>query len=385
VIGLLLVFAFFRWPIVHTRWGDAYMLANAIAWPDPTLRLTHSWQAPLDVFLHSQLWLLGQERFGWADAVPVYQLLSPLAGLLYLGAALGLSRENTLAPGWLTFGFLTTLGVMQLFFGYVENYSFAAAGILCYLWLGWRVLQGHSPLWLAATALAITNGLHPSTVVLTPSLLYLAWQTARQPGTAKFAKAMIQIALPMLLVASGVILLMEAGGHGLMALFTTDRPGGADGRWLVPLWQTSTRWEHYTLFSWLHLRDWLNLQLLIAPLVWLSVIWLVVRRDWRLELADQVSSRQSPVSTHQSLFFALAALAYLLFTWLWNPDYGGQRDWDLFSLAALPATLWLIWLLPRRLSTPGQLWRGAAPLIALQGFKTAAWIYQNTLPWSWPP
>ena len=25
---------------------------------------------------------------------------------------------------------------------------------------------------------------------------------------------------------------------------------------------------------------------------------------------------------------------------LWNPDYGGQRDWDLFSLA-IPATLLL--------------------------------------------
>jgi hypothetical protein len=49
--------AFFLFPIVHTRWGDAYMLAKSIAWPDLSLRLTHSWQAPLDVFLHS--------RSGW--------------------------------------------------------------------------------------------------------------------------------------------------------------------------------------------------------------------------------------------------------------------------------------------------------------------------------
>ena len=47
LISLALVAAFFAFPIVHTRWGDAFMLAKGIAWPDPALRLTHSWQAPL--------------------------------------------------------------------------------------------------------------------------------------------------------------------------------------------------------------------------------------------------------------------------------------------------------------------------------------------------
>ena len=87
-----LFLSFYLFPIVHTRWGDGYLLSKAIAWPDPALRLTHSWQAPLDLFLHSQLWLQLHPRFGWEDAVPVYRLLSPLAGFLYLIAALGLTR-----------------------------------------------------------------------------------------------------------------------------------------------------------------------------------------------------------------------------------------------------------------------------------------------------
>ncbi|MEZ4555040.1 MAG: hypothetical protein R2854_01060 [Caldilineaceae bacterium] len=84
-----------------------------------------------------------------------------------------------LAPAWLTYGLLVSLGLLQLFFGYVENYSFAAVGVLAYLWLGLRVPAGASPLWLAATVLAVTNATHPSTIVLAPSLLYLGWQSRR--------------------------------------------------------------------------------------------------------------------------------------------------------------------------------------------------------------
>ncbi|RIK39795.1 MAG: hypothetical protein DCC55_17035, partial [Chloroflexi bacterium] len=383
--SLLLTLTFFAFPIVHTRWGDAYLLSRSIAWPDPDLRLTHSWQAPLDVFLHSQLWLLGHERFGWVDAIPVYRLLSPLAGVFYLAVALALSRNRTLAPGWLTFGLLTTLGLIQLFFGYVENYSFAAAGILAYLWLGLGVLHDRRPLWLASTALAITNATHPSTLVLAPSLLYLGWHEfwrARQRNKSVrpvVYSIVCSIIVPLVLVAGATVLLMERGGHGLSALLTTDQPGGADARWFVPLWVTSTRWEHYTLFSWPHLRDLLNQQVLVAPVVWPGIVWGMPNAEFRVRNGSPHSSL-----TGRMWFLAIASVAYLFFISVWNPDYGGQRDWDLFSLAALPATLWLVTLLPIVLPDRRWLAGAAVPLILLQGLHTLTWIYQNTLPWEWP-
>jgi len=58
-------------------------------------------------------------------------------------------------------------------------------------------------------------------------------------------------------------------------------------------------------------------------------------------------------------FLLIATLTYLLFPWVWNLDYGGQRDGDLFSLAALPMTLLLIALPPRALNR-GRLLAGAA-------------------------
>ena len=143
---------------------------------------------------------------------------------------------------------------MQLFFGYVENYSFAAAGVLAYLWLGLRVLRGKTALWVAAAVLAVTNATHPSTVILAPSLLYLGWHAWRTRNKSALS-IVVQIALPMLVVGSVTFGWMEMSGHGVYALLNTDRPGGGDASWFVPLWVTSTRWEHYTMASWPHLRS----------------------------------------------------------------------------------------------------------------------------------
>jgi hypothetical protein len=404
--GLLFI-AFWLFPIVHTRWGDAYILANAIGWPDPSLRLTHSWQAPLTVYLHSRVWHWLSDPLGWSDAVPVFRLLSPLAGGIYLLIVLRLSEDRRLAPAWITFGLLTSLGLIQLFFGYIENYSFAAAGILAYLWLGMKTLRGESPLWLAATVLALTNAAHPSTVVYAPSLLWVALADRRRQTVddgrqttddatritnhelriTQFAirnsqfRIFMSVALPMLLVAAFTVALMESGGHGLSALFTNDRPGGGDGRWLVPIFETTTRWEHYTMFSWLHMRDLLNQQALTAPVVLPALLigWIGT-----IAARKRLTYHGDPIDGAITRFLALAAGAHLLLTFIWNPDYGGQRDWDLFSLAAIPTTLLLIWLLPRFL--PDARLRRAAllPLILVQILHTAAWIYQNRLPWQWP-
>ncbi len=378
-VAVLLVGAFFRYPIVHTRWGDAYILVHGLAWPDPEQRLTHSWQAPLDVWLHSRVWLWLHGPLNWDNAMPVYRLLSPLAGILYLGGVLRLSREPSLAPNWLTFGAMASLGLLQLFFGYVENYSFAAAGMVLYLGMGVGLLRGRGSLWGASAVLGLTVAFHPSTLVLVPSLLYLAWHHAggRAGIPGRLGRALFQIGWPMALVLVGVVGMMEAGGHGIRVLLSTDRPGGGDARWFVPLFETTTRWERYTMFSWAHLRDFLNEQMLVAP----GVLPGLVVAVWGLRREGLLGRvLQDPVGR----FLLWAAAAHLALTWVWNPDYGGQRDWDLFSLAAIPTTLFFVWAVARALPTSRLRWAGLLPWLVLQGLHTAAWIYQNRLPWEWP-
>ncbi len=392
ILSLLALLLFSLFPIVHTRWGDAFILVNAIAYPDPALRLTTTWQAPLDVWLHARLWALGNSWLGWADAWPAYRMLSPLAGALYvyvllrLADSVGRNRTEKL----LIVGLLGTLGTMQLFFGYAENYSLAAAGILLFLWLALETLAGQRPLWQPALALAVTNGLHPSTLVLAPTQLYVGWAWARgeegKGGKGRWWSAFWQVALPVALVAGGVVLLMELSGNGLAALTTTDRPGGGDGRMFVPLAETTTRWEHYTMFSWAHLLDWLNMQMLTAPVTLggLVIVGVALVADLRMNSQAGTAKHAEASSDARLLaFLALSTGLYWLFTWVWNPDYGGQRDWDLFSLAAIPSTLLLARLLPRALPDRSQLAQAGLMLTTVSAMHTMAWIYQNTLPWEW--
>ena len=358
--------------IVHTRWGDAYILVNAI--PHPEVRLTYNWQAPLDIFLHAKFWALGHRLFGWDDAMPAYWVLSTAAGvgfifvLCHLADALGRDRAEKL----LIFGLIASLGTMQLFFGYIESYTIICVGILAYLWLALRCLRGEVDLFWPASVLALTHGFHPSTLVLQPSLWYLGWTLWKQ-GRVRWTAALTRVLLPSVIVALGVLALMEAGGHGLEAFLGEDFPGGGDHRWLVPLLHTTTRWEHYTMFSWAHLLDIINEQLLTAPVVLptLLLVWAFARR--RLDAGDRALR-----------FLLLAAGCYLFLTLVWNPDYGGRRDWDLFAPASLPLAVLAAYLLPRALPERAALRAAGWALIAVQVMHTAAWVYQNTRPWSWP-
>jgi len=83
-----------------------------------------------------------------------------------------------------------------------------------------------------------------------------------------------------------------------------------------------------------------------------------------------------------------ASLAYLLLTFVWNPDYGGRRDWDLFAPSAFVYTLLAAYLLARQLGDRPEsagdgctLARVARLLIAASALHTLAWIYYNTIPW----
>ncbi|PKO22498.1 MAG: hypothetical protein CVU38_09140 [Chloroflexi bacterium HGW-Chloroflexi-1] len=412
-VALLASIPFYLFRIRHVRWGDANILVKAI--PHPDVKLTYVWQAPLDVFVHAKAWALGNRLFGWPDPTPVYWISSALAGVVFVWILLGLASWLGRDRGEraLLFGLVATLGTMQLFFGYIENYSIMTVGVLLYIWLALRAMRGQTSIVWPAAVLALTHAFHPSTIILAPSLLYLAVRMARAeqnrppvpptlggdcaifpkahpesieglgtrgPGIrihprsgASIGRALVSIAVPYALVFVGVLALMSAGRHGVDALLGVDFPGGGDRRWFVPLFETTTRWEHYTMFSLGHLVDIVNEQLLVAPMIWPGLIATAIFAWRRLPRRDP-----------EFRLLALLAALYWLLTLTWNPDYGGQRDWDLFAPAAAPAALLLGYMLPRALPERVPFRAAGWALIATQAFHAVAWIYQNTLPWSKP-
>ncbi|MEW5958959.1 MAG: hypothetical protein AB1801_14600 [Chloroflexota bacterium] len=360
----------------HLRWGDSYMLSVLLSYPDLEIRVVYNWQAPLTVFLHQRLWqFVADPLLGW-PVETVYAAISILCGMIFVYVLLAFTARLGRTPleSAVLAGLVLTTGSMQLFFGYVENYTVIALGLIVTLFLAWLATQGEiRPVW-PALALALTNACHPSTVFLWPGMLVLIW-LCRRRGYGSLRGLLLQTILPPVLIAGGVLALMESGGHGLSALWGVDRPGGGDTVWFVPLFETDPEWaryQHYTMFSAAHLLDWSNVHLLISPVgLPLIVMILVAGRRWGPVLFDRQADRD------YGLFLGVTAAMYLLLTWLWNPDYGGRKDWDLFAPSAFVYTLLAGWLLVCTLRREN-LAEGGLFLSAVSLLHTAAWIFANT-------
>jgi len=404
-IALATAIPFWLFRIRHLLWGDAYFIVKALSYtgPDRPIWTIYNWQSPLSIFLHAQLWFLLNPVLG-VGVDTLYAVTSVLSGVGFVYVLFLVA--DTLGRDWAEkatiFGLIITLGSMQLFFGYVENYTIISLGLMLTLYLALRCLIGETSLIWPSLALAVTNAFHPSTIVLWPALGYVAWRAARRRASAKSkASEWLKLVLPPVLVFAGLVALMAAGGHGPGAMLADDRPGGADGIPFVPLFRVTTEWQHYTMFSVDHLLDWANEHFLISPfglcLLLLALLYAIV--SWLKPAGpaqhDGQSASHSESGRDESgvtLFLIMASLAYLILTFVWNPDYGGRRDWDLFAPSAFVYTLLAAYLLTRHLTrqvaddppSPESgctLARVARLLIAASALHTIAWIYYNTIPW----
>ncbi len=376
LIALLAGLLFWLARLRHLRWGDSYLLSVALSYPDLELRVIYNWQAPLTVFLHQRLWqFVAGPLLGW-PVENVYAAVSILSGVIFVYLLLTFLERLGRTPleTAVLAGLILTTGSMQLFFGYVENYTLVSLGLLIMMFLAWRALRGEiRPLW-PVLALAIANSFHPSTVFLWPGMCLLAWLCWRR-GRVSLGGGLLQTVLPPLLVGGGVFALMESGGHGLAALLGVDRPGGGDGAWFVPLFEITTEWQHYTMFSAAHLLDWSNIHFLISPFG-LPLIAIILAAIYRFKL----TIFEQPADKDYALFLGSVSAMYLLLTWLWNPDYGGRNDWDLFAPAAFVYTLLAAYLLVRALPDQEKLKKGGLFVIMLSLLHAGAWIITNTRP-----
>lgn len=406
-LGMAIPFWFFR--IRHLLWGDAYFIVKALSYtgPDRPVWTIYNWQSPLSVFLHAQLWFLLNPVVG-VGVDSLYAITSVLSGVgfVYVLFLLADSLGRDWAEKATIFGLMITVGSMQLFFGYVENYTIISLGLMLTLYLAIRCLGGEMNLIWPSLALAVTNAFHPSTIVLWPAMGYVGWRAAGRRASAKGkASEWLKLVLPPILVFAGLAALMTAGGHGPGAMLADDRPGGADGIPFVPLFRVTTEWQPYTMFSLGHLLDWANEHFLISPFG-LLLLLLALLNGIIIRLKSARSSQhdgRSESHLHSgrdesgvTLFLTIASLTYLLLTFVWNPDYGGRRDWDLFAPSAFVYTLLAAYLLTRQMTrqmtrhlthrppSPESncpLARVARLLIAASALHTIAWIYYNTIPW----
>ncbi len=286
----------------------------------------------------------------WETAETTYRLYSYASGALFVllsfpvAGALGEDpREKSIA-----LAFLLTGGYLQLFFGYVETYALCMPGILLYLLLGMRVLEGRMSILFPALFLSLLVNLHLALVLLFPSLLVLAHRSQRNRRTAAALLSFFPASAALFLWLTDVDLATHL-----------SRLGGSH---LLPLLSEPGFREPYRLFSLAHVLDFLNVQALAAPGAWMAMAMLDKRA----------------VGHH--IFLLTAAAFPLLFTFLANPEIGAFRDWDFLALPALPLTLWAASALLARVRDPNSAFHIVVLICGAAALHSLMWIGLNASP-----
>ena len=332
--------------------GDGYHLLDKLeadTWID-------MYRAPLTYALIQKLHHAGSAL--WQTAENSYRVYSYASGILYVllcfpvAAILG---KNALEKS-VVLAFLFTAGYMQLFFGYVENYSLYLSVLLLYLFLGLRTCEQRLPLIVPAFSLGVLSVMHRAFLVFGPSLLYLAYRDYRgcQNGAPNKKRAVIT-AGGLLCFPAGAALSLYLSGVGLEA-YLSERSTGE----FLPVFSESGFYAQYRMFTLNHIVDFINQQILSAPTACMALL-LLRKKDLR----------------HQT-FLGTCTVVPLFFTFVANPGIGAVRDWDILSLPALPFTLWTATMVVERIRDPGRLFQTAFILCGGATLHTCLWVGLNS-------
>jgi tetratricopeptide (TPR) repeat protein len=363
--GSFLLFWHFR--EAHTLLGDGHPLTRNL----PLGQQFHP-DEPLALYLHHLFYLLSRGLFERTGRDPVevardtVALGSALAGALFVPIAWLLAREIGGAPREaprageggdhgtvLVFTALVAQGYIQLFFGYVENYTLYCLVIAAFALAALRVLDGRAPLVWAGALVILAAALHLAGALLVPVLLVLLAHELMRPQRRVAALRDLGIGLALFL-ATHLALGRLSPHYSWFAMLA--RLAGA----------VTSSGSSYG-FHRPGALDLLNQQLLIGPLgafLFLPAAGAALiggcARSWRAALWLTLGSA-----------FLIASLI------AGDSNLGVARNWDLlapagfvFTLAALGLALAMHW-------TARDQHRWVFLLSAVSLFHTVPWVANN--------
>lgn len=299
-----------------------------------------------ELWLHSKFWQVTNRMFGWGVTLS-YQMLSSLAGGLFVGLLLAYARLIRPGRALPLAALVATGGFMQLFFGDPENYTLTAVLVMAYFLAAAAHLRGRCLLVVPSTLLALAMTFHLLAGWLGPSLAYLHLLELRRGRYRPVLAGVVGFAA----VIGSTLLFFSLSGLPLADLFGESHAFGHGGNFLSMLARP----------SFLHYTGVVNLLFLLAPAAWLIPPLLLFRR---------IDS--SPTHVH----LLLASGFMLAFMFSWNPMLGIYSDWNLFAIAGIPISLLVYANVIRNddLAGRGELLLGLGWIFAMHSYS---WIVSN--------
>ncbi|MDD5088826.1 MAG: tetratricopeptide repeat protein, partial [bacterium] len=255
-----------------------------------------------------------------------YACLSIVAGAIFVWMLVRFTRRRlelrARAPFLLT---MFSGGGMLLFFGYIENYTWASLTITaCLLAALSDAFPPRRFPWRTLATFAVAVAFHLMALMLLPAVAYLLY-SLHVSGRAAPKRARLPMTRPMIFIIATLVVAMAGylyvkGWKGWMSIIP-----------LLPHWSH----DGYALLSLRHALDLVNLLALTALPALLILIFSRASRD------------DLPHERIQLGFLRVAAFGSALFVSLFSPNLGMARDWDLFAAALWPVLVLAAWTIAR--------------------------------------
>lgn len=356
---------FWKFRICHTYLGDGNVIVGEIDNPQhilPREPLTGILQYA--VYGITKPWFYTSARDIRDVAQDAVAVGSVVAGFLFLAAMWLLAdelvrlrpeaeRKGDAAIVVLVWLCLAAQGYMQLFFGYVENYSFYAVGVMVFMWLCLRCLRGACSLAWPALSLCLGFALHLSSSVLTVPFVIVVIALFADPRRRR--GAIRDLAIVMACAGAVLLVLARRGFTPLSTVLGMTHTAFADGH------------NAGYMFSGRHYRDFFNEQILIGPLGMFLFLagagTLIARR--RIRAVE--------------LFFVAAGGAFAAACWMiGDSNLGYARDWDLLSHAGIVFTISGFGFFLVRGTRASSLIAGLLVAVVISLYHTVPWVLTNT-------
>jgi len=303
--------------------GDSSVILQVVTW-DTHLQGAHvTYDEPLELLLHCLLY-----RFlHWLADVSVegvYAAVSCLCGVAAMLLVGRLWRQRELAfDRWLVAtGLVLSTAAVQLFFGYVENYTIVLTGMVAYVVLAERSLHGRLHAAWPALVLSLSMCFHLLAGWLLPSLVYLWLVRSRERTVGRSLAELGPIGLAVAVPLAATVGACSLASFGPEQIKHTHL-------WhlkFIFLLDESYAQNYYPMLSWRHLEAVLN-QLLLVGLPGILALAAVALLPKQL--------RQGKTNGRFTGFLLVCAVFLQLFAATWHSDIGAARDWDLFAVIGL--------------------------------------------------
>jgi len=309
---------------------------------------------------------------GVFDKGPVWaiKLFICWLGAFFVYFVLGILRKGPFSPEIRLWLLALTLfsPVMQLFFGYIENYALLMFFGFWYVVTGIIVIHGALWLWVPIVLLLASFYCHIQAVLFAPSLIYLIlWKSMknRRQQVEQYVGPALTVGSVVVAIAAGFT---RIGDHYLPL---------RGGEWF------------YGMFSLPHFIDILNELLMLMPVVPLFAVMVWVNRSLARRAEAGVDKSGGGGATGwfamkaEWHFSVLLLVPCFLYLFLFKPEIGMARDWDLFTMALLGLVPLALLILNRFFRTTKMQSPAASftvPAVAICMVLSAFWVGINASP-----